>query len=833
MTRILFAALALLVGSLGARAQPALPGLPPIMRTVPAAVPPGSAAAGPAAAPVLTQAQAQAALDVLRDDAKRAQVVSVLEALARTSPEASAGTAIVATPGGVIPAGIISGGASPGGATGLATGHLPIPLAPNSLGAQLLVWASQHLSELSASLVAAVRAVTYFPVLSRWVVHIASDPVARAALLDAAWKLAVILLAGLAAEAGVMRVLRRLTRPLEAGGPDDIIAGSAKQPAGRLRDETAASPELDQAVELDMTDHRRIRPSALDLLRRLPAALGRFALELLPILAFAGVSFALLGTGLGAPNTTRLVILAVLDAYMLCRVIASVARLMLAPEAPLLRLFHLSDAAARYFLNWIRCVAVVSIFGYALTEVGLLFGLYQMAYDGLLKIVSLVVHVFLVIIVLQTRGSVARLIRAKPEATGLVAVLRNRFAGIWHVFAIFYIVALWAVWALEVPDGFSRLLEFFVETVAIITAGRLVGVGAVGAVDRALTLGPSLSSRYPGLQARARSYHPLARATVKATMITLTLIVLFEAWGFDSLTWFASGALGGRVVSALGVIALTLLISLLVWESVNAAVRQHLDRLARENQVARSARLRTLLPMLRSTLLVGIATFAGLTILSQIGVNIAPLLAGAGVIGLAIGFGSQKLVQDIITGLFLLLENAMQVGDVVSLGGLSGTVENLSIRTIRLRALDGAVHIVPFSAVTTVTNMTKDFSYALLDVSIGLNEEPDGVIEVVRDVARIMRQEPRWESALRDDLEVMGVERFIDLAWVLRVRIKTLPGQRWAVSRELNKRLKMAFDERAIESPFTSHVALSTIPGPIAPDPVGYPSTPEPVQVHA
>jgi small-conductance mechanosensitive channel len=223
--------------------------------------------------------------------------------------------------------------------------------------------------------------------------------------------------------------------------------------------------------------------------------------------------------------------------------------------------------------------------------------------------------------------------------------------------------------------------------------------------------------------------------------------------------------------------------------------------------------------MIRTTLLVAIGTFAGLTILSEIGVNIAPLLAGAGVIGLAIGFGSQKLVQDIITGLFLLLENAMQVGDVVSLGGLSGTVENLSIRTIRLRALDGAVHIVPFSAVTTVTNMTKDFGYALLDVSVGLNEEPDGVIDVVRDVARKMRKEPRWESALRDDLEVMGVEKFIDLAWVLRVRIKTLPGQRWAVARELNKRIKMTFDEKAIESPFTSHIALSTIPGPPEPQP--------------
>jgi small conductance mechanosensitive channel len=208
--------------------------------------------------------------------------------------------------------------------------------------------------------------------------------------------------------------------------------------------------------------------------------------------------------------------------------------------------------------------------------------------------------------------------------------------------------------------------------------------------------------------------------------------------------------------------------------------------------------------------------------LSEIGLNIAPLLAGAGVIGLAIGFGSQKLVQDIITGLFLLLENTMQVGDVVTLGGLTGTVENLSVRTIRLRALDGAVHIVPFSAVTTVTNMTRDFGYAVLDVSVGLNEEPDHITEILNDVAKAMRSEPRWASAINADLDVMGLEKFLPDAWVLRVRIRTTPGQRWAVSRELNRRIKYRFDELAIESPMTSTRILSTNPPPppeLAPSP--------------
>ncbi len=216
--------------------------------------------------------------------------------------------------------------------------------------------------------------------------------------------------------------------------------------------------------------------------------------------------------------------------------------------------------------------------------------------------------------------------------------------------------------------------------------------------------------------------------------------------------------------------------------------------------------------MLRTVLLVAIILVAGLIVLSEIGVNIAPLLAGAGVVGLAIGFGSQKLVQDIITGLFLLLENAMQVGDVVTLGGLSGTVENLSIRTIRLRALDGSVHIVPFSAVTTVTNMTRDYGYAVIDIGVGLSEGPDRIAKLVREVARKLRAEPRWASAIRDDIEVLGIDRFVDLAYIMRVRMMTLPGQRWAVARELNERIKARFDELAIDSPITSTKILGITP---------------------
>ena len=177
-----------------------------------------------------------------------------------------------------------------------------------------------------------------------------------------------------------------------------------------------------------------------------------------------------------------------------------------------------------------------------------------------------------------------------------------------------------------------------------------------------------------------------------------------------------------------------------------------MDHLERDAQIAKSARLRTLLPLLRSTLLITIAIIAGLMILSEIGINIAPLLAGAGIVGVAIGFGSQKLVQDLITGIFLLLENAMQVGDTVTVSSLTGVVEALSVRTIRLRAADGSVHIIPFSSVTSVTNVNRGLGNAAVSVSVAFDEDTDRVAAELVAIVAGMRSDPALSAQMLSDL---------------------------------------------------------------------------------
>ena len=188
--------------------------------------------------------------------------------------------------------------------------------------------------------------------------------------------------------------------------------------------------------------------------------------------------------------------------------------------------------------------------------------------------------------------------------------------------------------------------------------------------------------------------------------------------------------------------------------------------------------------------------------LSEIGIDIAPLIASAGVLGLAIGFGAQKMVQDIITGVFIQFERAINVGDVVTAGGITGVVERLTVRSVSLRDLNGIFHIVPFSSVDLVSNYTRDFSYYVVDMGVAYREDYDEVKAAMHDAFDELRSDDEFGKNILGDLEWFGLDQFGDSAVVLRCRIKTLPGQQWTTGREYNRIVKKVFDERGIEIPF-------------------------------
>jgi small-conductance mechanosensitive channel len=540
-------------------------------------------------------------------------------------------------------------------------------------------------------------------------------------------------------------------------------------------------------------------------LKQIPYLTGRLVLDLLPVAAFAATADIMLGTPLGDPVEARLVSVEAVQAYILTRAILAACAFLFSPAKPRLRLLGVTDWAAEFLTRWARRIVIIIVGSFALADIGELFGMDPAARLALLKLLALAAHICAIVAVLQARAPVAARLHLRRTFHGVWAMLLNRMAERWHLVAIVLIVGLWLVWAVQIQNGYERLLTFIALTVGVLFGARLLAVVLLGGLERVRLMLPDGAGRLG-------FYYPILRGMLLALIWFFTGVALLEVWGVPILLWVTAGGLGGRVLDAIFTIVITILLAVVGWEAANSGLERHMATLSSSSQLARAGRVRTLLPLLRTTLMVTLLLIVGMIVLSAIGVNIAPLLAGAGVLGIAIGFGSQKLVQDLITGLFLLLENAMQVGDVVTVGGLTGTVEALSIRTIRLRATDGSVHLIPFSAVTTVTNQTRDYGYAVLDVSIGLNEESAPVEKVLRDVAAEMQADPEWQSIILDNLDVMGVDKLTDLAWIMRVRIKTQPGSRWAVARELNRRIKQRFDELAIESPFTSHRVLSRDP---------------------
>jgi small-conductance mechanosensitive channel len=354
----------------------------------------------------------------------------------------------------------------------------------------------------------------------------------------------------------------------------------------------------------------------------------------------------------------------------------------------------------------------------------------------------------------------------------------------------------------------ADLLRFVVVTVVVLGLARLISVVALGSLDRLFHLHPGVAARYPALEARANRYYPLLRGMISGAVWLATIVALLEAWGLRALSWFSQGRTGDKLVSALITVGVAIIVAIVIWETANAAMDRQLARLSQEQQTSRIARVKTLLPILRNILLIAIVVILGLTVLNQIGVNIAPLLAGAGILGVALGFGSQKLVQDLITGLFLLLENAMQVGDWVTAGGLSGSVETLSIRTMRLRAGDGSLHIIPFSAVTTVTNTNRGVGNAAVSVNVALREDPDRVGDALKAIAAEMREDPKFAAGMQSDLQLWGVDKVDASVMTIVGQIVCTDSARWGVQREFNRRVRLKFEELGIEIANPTHTIV-------------------------
>ncbi len=363
-----------------------------------------------------------------------------------------------------------------------------------------------------------------------------------------------------------------------------------------------------------------------------------------------------------------------------------------------------------------------------------------------------------------------------------------------------------SAWAWAISDDGAALLARAGATAAVLAAALALTWAArrgLGRESRLLAAARRrLAGPAPGLESRAGLYAAAARKAAWAAILASAALALAEIWIGGAAAWLAGGP-GGAIAGRAAAAAFTVLAALAAWELVDAAC-------ARAARRGGGPRARTLLPLARRAAGWAIAAVAALTLFAELGISIGPLLAAAGVAGIAIGFGAQSIVKDVATGIFILLEDSIAVGDVVDLGGHSGQVEGMTLRTVRLRDLRGDVHIVPFGDVGSVVNRSKGFSYAFVEAGVAYKEDVDAVAAILREIAEDMRRDPHYGPRILEPLDVLGLESFGDSSVNIRVRLKTRPNRQWGVRREFHRRMKRAFDAAGVEIPFPHRTVMVT-----------------------
>lgn len=551
---------------------------------------------------------------------------------------------------------------------------------------------------------------------------------------------------------------------------------------------------------------------------KLPLILGQAVLDFLPLLGFVFGAYGMT-TVLDPPQFVAIVVTALVYAVITSGAALMLFRIVLTPEHPRLRLVRVGDETAGYLYVWAKRLIRLTVFGYLTVVTASVLQTPSGGLTALTYIVGLAVAAMVIVLILQNRVPVADWLRGRRRhgaadgedlaVTRAVGSARRRFADVWHLVAIAYVAVTFAIWALGINGGFIFVLRATVLTVATLVLGRLVSTYGPRLIHRAFSIGPELKTRYPGLEHRANRYMPVLDTALKVIVLVCTVLVLLEVWQLGGIAWMETET-GRAILSSGGAILFMIVASLVAWEVVSQLIEYHLNRHdASGKLVQRSARARTLLPLLRNAFLILLITVVVLMVLSEVGLNIAPLLAGAGVVGLAIGFGAQTLVKDVITGVFILFEDTLSVGDVVQLGSDSGVVETITIRTIRLRDETGAVHTLPFSSVTSIINMTKDFSFAVFNVGVGYDQDVDKVIEVLRDLGHEIQLDPEWAPAILAPIEIIGLDKFGESSVTIKARIKTPPARQWGVMREFNRRMKRRFDDLGIDLPFPHRMVLT------------------------
>ena len=308
------------------------------------------------------------------------------------------------------------------------------------------------------------------------------------------------------------------------------------------------------------------------------------------------------------------------------------------------------------------------------------------------------------------------------------------------------------------------------------------------------------------LKFNTKTFKPVLYNFLRASVFLAAIVLILDSLSISG-TAFLETAVGKWIITSGLKILVVFTITVVLIKAVSLLLDYGFSRLERRQDGEMKKRAETLKSVIRNIANVSLVTIAVIMILDALEIDVKPILATAGVLGVAVGFGAQQLVRDIINGFFILLDDQIRVGDVVNIAGKGGLVENVNIRMTTLRDLEGSVHYVRNGEITVVTNMTKEWSRYVFNVGVAYRENVDEVIAVLKQIDDGMRQDPEFGPDILEPIEILGLDQFADSAVIIKARTKTKPIRQWAVGREFNRRMKMKFDELGIEIPFP-HMTL-------------------------
>jgi moderate conductance mechanosensitive channel len=523
----------------------------------------------------------------------------------------------------------------------------------------------------------------------------------------------------------------------------------------------------------------------------------RVALELFLLAVFVATVIAgFLALYQGHEATRELVVAALLTTIQV-RLAILAARVLLAPRRPALRLLHFADASAGALYRGVVVLAwlfgILDVLGFFLMR----FEVPRETYFLIATVGRVVFAVLLLQLVWRVRHPIAAAIRGPDPGT-----LRRVVADLWPALFSAYVLGLLIVLSVEQLGTGRRMGRPGILSLLVVIAMPLVNMALCGLLDRRKRKDQDASGA--GSSAHT-TFGPVLRKAVHILVTVAGVMVIVNLWDID-LMGMASRAAGASVAGMLVDVGVTLMLAYLIWQLAKTAIDRRLEREAGPKGVSDpgeaggigASRLRTLLPLARGTVFVVVCVMSTMTILAALGVNIGPLLAGAGVVGLAVGFGAQTLVRDVLSGAFYLMDDAFRLGEYINVGDAKGTVERIGIRSMQLRHHRGPLNIVPYGAIRRMTNESRDWVVEKLEFRLTYDTDIAKVKKIVKRIGQELSADPDMGPHIIQPLKSQGVMAMEDSALLVKAKFTAKPGEQFVIRREAYQRLKQAFDEAGI-----------------------------------